>query len=237
MPLIRLRELLNEHFMAFPNVAIIGGLVRDFARKGRTGFRSDIDLVIDAPADNVRDLAANLRASPNRFGGFSFCHPQWKVDFWALETTWASTNGHVKVRNFEDLTRCTFFDFDAALYDLKTRTILCEAGYLEKLRSRQLDINLAATPSLRGNLLRSVRRLLLWNVAAGPKLENFIVRNLNPENFNAIRITEQAVYPNPILPRFQSEFELMPYLFDISERSQLDISFATQLTLPGIMVD
>jgi hypothetical protein len=45
--------------------------VRDLARVGKQGFRSDVDLVIGAPVADVQALAARLSARPNRFGGYT----------------------------------------------------------------------------------------------------------------------------------------------------------------------
>lgn len=234
LPLVRLRQILKRDFASFPRVAIIGGLVRDLARKGPAGFRSDVDLVIEAPSQDVADLAARLNAEPNRFGGFGYHSTHWKVDFWALESTWALTSGHVNVARLSDLTQCTFFDCDAILYDLKSRTIACREDYLDGLRRGEIEINLLPNPSTLGNLLRSIRRLLLWNVRAGPRLRKFITEALDEEAFCAIRATERAVYPNPVLGRVYNEMELYRYLFDMNERVRIDLSFAIQRTLPGL---
>src|ERR1700720_1018771 len=88
--LVRLREILNEQFGAFTHIGVVGGLVRDFAREGRSGFRSDVDLVIEAPEALVAALARRLNARPNTFGGFAYHCKPWKIDFWALEATWAA---------------------------------------------------------------------------------------------------------------------------------------------------
>jgi hypothetical protein len=234
MPLVLLRQLLREHFSVFPRVAIIGGLVRDIARKGAGGFRSDVDLVIEAPSREVMAVARKLAAKPNRFGGFGYNHPNWKIDFWALESTWAATSGHVSVAQMSDLTDCTFFNFDAVLYDLTARAILCHDEYFNQLHRGELEVNLLPTPSVQGNLLRSVRRLLFWNVQARPRLTDFIVEHLSVENFHAIRATERSLYPSPILARFRDPTELAHYLFDADRRVQLGSSFAIQLQLPGL---
>ena len=55
-----LQHSLTDHFAAFDRIAVIGGLVRDFAREGRAGFRSDVDLVIEAPANRVSELAMKI---------------------------------------------------------------------------------------------------------------------------------------------------------------------------------
>jgi tRNA nucleotidyltransferase/poly(A) polymerase len=83
-----LQTTLATHFRAFERVAVIGGLVRDFAREGRSGFRSDVDLVIDGPDEEVARLAKHLRATPNRFGdAIMFQCRSWKMSYPVLSLT------------------------------------------------------------------------------------------------------------------------------------------------------
>lgn len=189
-----LRRLLDTHFSAFERIAVVGGLVRDFAREGRSGFRSDVDLVIEAPADHVADLAKKLNAIPNRFGGYGFRSGIWRIDFWALETTWAVRHAGITAHYLEDVILCTFFDWDAIAYNLRTKQVICSQDYLKRIQQGALDINLCLTPSLEGNLLRSIRRLVLWNLNMGPVLQNFIEENLNDESFGVIKHKEKNEY-------------------------------------------
>lgn len=237
MPLSRLRSVLQDHFLGFDRVAIIGGLIRDLARVGSRGFRSDVDLVIEAPADTVGLLARELGAKSNRFGGYSYRHPQWKIDFWALEATWASANGYVTVNKLEDVVNCTFFNCDAVLYEIKTKSIFAHDGYLRSLQGGALEINLLPTPSVSGNLLRAVRRLLLWNAEAGPTLQEFIVANLDADSFRTIRSIERKAFASPILNRFSDVHALQRYLVHREDRADLWTSFAEQLPLPGFESD
>lgn len=234
MPLIRWRQEVWKFFCDFPRVAIIGGMVRDLARQGKGGFRSDIDLVVDAPVDDVSCLAHELSAIPNRYGGFGYRHPNWKVDFWALESTWAFVNGHVKISRIEDLLGCTFFDCDAVLYDFHERAIICDDDYLDKLRSGIIDVKLRQTPSLEGNLLRAVRRLLLWDCRPGPELARLILENLDDERFQKLKMKEEFEYTNKILLHFKNSNHLIDCLLKREERSKLSPYFAKQLMLPGI---
>lgn len=234
MSLVRLRMLLEKNFRSFQHVVIIGGLVRDLARKGVVGFRSDIDFVIDAPKGEVAALARQLNAQPNRFGGYAYHHPNWKLDFWALETTWAATSGYVQIDDLSDLTKCTFFDWDAVLYDLWGRKVISGSGYLETLRRNEMEINLLPTPSINGNLLRSIRRLLLWNIEAGPQLKEFIVENLDAENFQIMSNAERSIFGNSVLGIFANFEILSSHLFDLEARTSISTSFAKQLPLPGI---
>lgn len=234
MPLVYLRQLLKGSFGNFERVAIIGGLVRDFARRGSSGFRSDVDLVIDAPEEAVAALAHKLQASANRFGGYGYRHPNWKIDFWALETTWAARRGLVVVNELRDLVNCTFFDWDAVLYDLHARRIIANDDYLDKLRRRRIEINLLPTPSVQGNLLRAVRRLLLWNLEAGPKLKDFIDCHLDADSFAAISQIESSIYYNPILKSFRDEGALAEQLFSLGKRTLINTDFGEQLRIPGV---
>lgn len=202
--MIFLQNLLSTHFGAFDRVAIIGGLVRDFAREGRAGFRSDIDLVIEAPAEEVTELANRLGAVPNRFGGYGFRGGPWPIDFWALQTTWAARHGGITLARLEDIIQCTFFDWDAVAYNLRTRRLICSRDYLDRIRQGALDINLRPTPSLQGNLLRAMRRLVLWQVQTGPALRAFIEENLDEEMFRSIQAIEIRLFPYSVTSAWES---------------------------------
>jgi hypothetical protein len=203
--MVFLRRVLEDRFTTFNRIAVIGGLVRDFAREGRAGFRSDVDLVIDAPADRVAALAAELGATSNRFGGFGCKQGPWKIDFWALETTWARR--HVSVQSLEDIIACTFFDWDAIAYDLKGRRLICADNYLGRIRKRTLDINLLPNPSPMGNLMRAVRRLVLWKLQAGPSLQGFISEHLDEAALRFIHEKEAELFASPVSTRWSTACE------------------------------
>jgi hypothetical protein len=195
-----LRHVLDAKFTGFERVAVIGGLVRDFAHGGRKSFRSDLDLVIDAPKERVAELASSLHATPNRFGGFGCNQGPWKIDFWALETTWARR--YVPLRSLEDIVSSTFFDWDAAAYDLKRRKLICSEDYLIRIRSKTLDINLLPNPSPLGNLVRAVRRLVIWRVQAGPLLKEFIDQHLDDDALRFIQAKERELYSVAVSERW-----------------------------------
>ena len=195
---VYLQQILNHHFLSFKRVCVIGGLVRDFARVGRDGFDSDVDLVIDAPQSDVKTLAEKLSAEENVFGGFSTKVGRWKIDFWAMENTWAFRNNLIKVNSLEDVINCTFFDWDSVAYDLKNRRVICSENYLEKIRSNILEINLLPNPSPLGNLLRAVRRLILWNARAGKVLTQFIKERLDEPALSYVKKKELELYENPV---------------------------------------
>ncbi|WP_143276050.1 hypothetical protein [Brevundimonas diminuta] len=203
-----LRHTLRQHFASFENIAIVGGMVRDVARQGGANFCSDVDIVIDAPADEVANLAKKLSAQPNRFGGFGADTPGWKVDFWALETTWALKAGHTSINSLEDVTKATFFDTDSVIYNIWNRTIHCSDGYFELLTQNSIDINLEPNPSPTGNLLRALRRLNAWKAKPGEKLINFIAQHLTDENLVEMKKIENRIYKVSYLNEFSRASEL-----------------------------
>lgn len=232
LPIQRLREILATKFEPLGPVAIIGGLVRDIARKGKVGFRSDIDLVIDAEPTRVAMLAAELDATPNRFGGFGSVHPHWKVDFWSLPNTWASAVGLVRTDTLADLVHTTFFDCDAICYEVQKRKVHALPGYLKRLAERTVNVNLLPNPSIDGNLLRAARRILLWHFRPGAALRAFIERELNEESFERIVAIEQTLYPNDVFGAFSGPRQLANALLGEEMPTQFS-GFGEQLELPG----
>lgn len=220
-----LNQLLTAHFGTFDRVAVIGGLVRDFAREGRAGFRSDVDLVIDASAGRVAEVAKKLGAAPNRFGGYGFRGGPWRIDFWALETTWAARHAGVPVVRLDDVIRCTFFDWDAIAYDLQAKRLICSQNYLDRIRRGALDINLRPTPSPEGNLLRSMRRLVLWRLYPGPALRSFIEEHLDELTFRAIQIKECQIYPSSVTSIWKNAEAARQELLEDGQRRYLHRQF------------
>lgn len=231
---VRLRSLLKRHFLDFERVAIVGGMVRDIARAGGRGFHSDIDLVIEAPAAAVAEMAAKNGARRNQFGGYSFVEEGWKLDFWALETTWAAREGHVEVKCLEDITRCTFFDWDAILYDLKERKVICGDSYLDGVRRGKMDICLLPNPSYLGNLYRAVQRILAWDLEPGPKLRAFIEKHLDDDGFQGLIREESKRGKRTFLPMFGDAQTLRRFLASKDDRTRIATVYAKQMSLPGI---
>lgn len=220
-----LQEALRLHFERFQRVAIIGGLVRDIAREGRSSYRTDVDLVIEDSSENVAKLAKSINAIPNRFGGYGFKDGLWKIDFWALETTWARR--YVTVEKIEDLTKSTFFDWDAVAYILSEKKIVCCEKYLEKLSESVLDINLYPNPSTMGNLVRAVRRIVIWNVKPGPALKKFIDENLDEDSLLYIQEKEKELYQMQVSTKWSTAKEAKNHLFSITPKKepQLDLHY------------
>lgn len=232
LPVQRLRETLLEHFMPTGEVAIIGGLLRDLARKGPSGYKSDIDLVINVPPSQVDRIARKLGAKRNRFGGYGLQTPLWKIDFWALRNTWAHVEGHARIKELKDLPKVTFFNVDAIAYILATRELIAGDGYINSIYNRQLEINLLPNPSVDGNMVRAVRRILAWNMRIGPKLKEFIRCNLDETMFEHVVKMEMALYQSSLAAQYETVDKLIAALIAGPSRQPPHSDAASQYHLP-----
>jgi len=230
-----LRHVLTNEFGDFDKVSIFGGMIRDLARNGKRGFRSDVDIVVDAPADQVRELAIKLAAKPNKFGGFGYKSTRWEIDFWALETTWAHRHGHIRASNIDDLLEGTFFDWDSVHYDFKSRKLTAQEGYLDRIRSRTLGVNLMCTPSTIGNAARAVRRLLLWDLRPSSLLIEFLEHALAKEGLEAIVAHEVRKYGQSVCISYSSQGELLDALATGNADIRRADGSPRQLELPGLL--
>ncbi len=187
-------------FRSLGAAAIIGGMVRDLAREGPSGYSSDIDLVID-PYDyeGFRSEMRRLGAIPNRFGGFALELGSWSVDAWALGDTWARTSGLRAVERFEDLLDCTFFDWDALAYDLERDDILVRDDYFERIASGVLGINLRDNPNPPGSAVRALRRAVLWNVRLSGPLAEYVLDVERSFGWKRLVALDASAFARPVL--------------------------------------
>lgn len=200
-------------------VALIGGAVRDVARGGVAAFKSDLDFVVRGSSASTFDrLMTSLAARPNRFGGYGLRFNRWRVDVWRLETTWAHSAGHCQVADFGDLIHSTFFDWDAAVFELATGKLHLADDYLGKLARGVLDLNLRANPNYQGALVRALRRGAMWNVYYGERLSSFALEMLdhwewdelveleeNAFGWSSLAPVDPAGLRDRLRPCFQSE--------------------------------
>jgi len=126
--------------------------------EGNEKFRSDIDLVINT--DNISLLESVLAPySPHRtaFGGYRIGLRKWVVDLWPLQWTWAIRSGYVRGDSLSDLTKTTFFNWDAIVYEIGSGAIHFAPRYVDELKNRLLSINLAVNPNPEGTAIRALR--------------------------------------------------------------------------------
>ena len=160
-------------------VGIFGGMLRDIARLGSDGFSSDIDLVVDGSAESLSRVFAGHSAVRNRFGGYRVYGQNAQFDVWSLQDTWAIKQGFVSASSLADLTKTTFFDWDAAVYLPHINVLHCLEDYLTRLRSGVVTINLEPNPNPLGAVARTLRLLVDWEVGLSEQLVEFLWQNLS----------------------------------------------------------
>lgn len=172
-------------------VAIVGGMLRDLLlRDDYASFRSDVDLVVDAPdTPEVRALLREYGAVENRFGGWALS-TAWRADVWLLSRTWARVQGHRAVAKVDDLLETTFFNWDAVIYSLSRKRVICRDGYLADLDSRFLDINLEPNPNRVGSCVRTLRSAVLWGAVVSPRLARFALGVIGEVGASSLLIAE-----------------------------------------------
>lgn len=176
-------------------VAILGGMPRDFARTGSSeNFRSDVDLVVDAPAAELRRVLRPHSVKFNRFGGCRFHYGAFEFDVWALENTWAVASGYVPAQSLSDLINTTFFDCDAVVYHCESGAISSTPGFWRSLHKRRIDINLEFNPHRVGTLARTLRALLDWQLDLSPKLESYLLAGLVQHGTAVARYTQDNTH-------------------------------------------
>ena len=219
------------------SVALIGGAIRDVARAGRQGFSSDLDFVVyDCNRDKFAAQMDCHRGIKNKFGGYGLRGFRWKVDVWHLEDTWAKTEGLVDVRAPIDLLRCTFFDWDSAVYEIHTRKLVLPEDYLERLRSKVMDIRLEENPNPRGSLVRALRRAARWQVRFGPRLTAFSRKYLREIPWEDLASLDARAFSDPVL-KYLDKNRILQQLNSPTDSSAGEVTlpvpeWASQMKLP-----
>lgn len=170
----------------FGRVGVFGGMVRDFALGGRRSFHSDIDLVVETNEfTKVESLSCRFGAKRNRFGGLRLRVDGWDIDLWATGSTWAMCSKIVDGNRLDDLPKTTFFNWDAAVYDLENSKLYLKANYLSDIGAGVLDVNLIENPNPAGMAARAVKHLMRSRAKPSPKLVQYLRAQL-AENFGEI---------------------------------------------------
>ncbi|NBJ13710.1 hypothetical protein [Microvirga arsenatis] len=90
------------------------------------------------------------------------------------------------------MTKTTFFDCDAVVYDAGTRAIHWSDGYLDQLQARMVEINLEDNPDRLGVLARTLRILYDWQQSTGPQLAWYLCQGLGELQDEVCRYAAQG---------------------------------------------
>lgn len=159
-------------------VAIFGGMLRDLCIDGNRFFDSDVDLVFEQhDKGNLESLLKDYNLKLNAFGGYRLQLKKWHVDIWNIENTWAFKNNLVECDGFKSLTKTTFFNWDAIVYEVDNGKIHSAENYLENLHERVLDINLVDNPNHLGSVVRTLRMMIKYDAKLSPALCDYVLDN------------------------------------------------------------
>lgn len=169
-----------------PGTMIFGGMLRDFALKKGRRFASDIDLVSTVEKEKIYSAIKSFDPKQNKFGGYRFSVGRTAFDIWAFQDTWAFRQGYVEGHEVEDLLKTTFFNVDAAAYDLSNGKFYCEDSWAEAIELRLLELNLPQNPSINSMMKRAIKLACAKDFAIGPKLGAFLVQNMKLKDLDRI---------------------------------------------------
>ena len=213
----RIRDEILTPLTALGRTYVIGGLIRDLAMYGLDERPdSDLDLVVRCTPARLRRFAAICGGAENRFGGFAVRTEAYRIDFWSFSNTWAKTAGHVSLSTPADLTKTTFFDWDAVVYGLTENKLWAIDGYLDRLNSGLLDVNLMENPSRLGTLVRALRRLMMWDAKPSLSLRNYLFAELECFDWHDILAAERGAFHTRYLDEFASSKQYVRAVFDRS---------------------
>ena len=202
----RIRAEMLIPLQSLGRVFVIGGLVRDIAMYGLEERPiSDLDLVVRCSPRRLEDFAARFDGVKNRFGGFAVRTEAYRVDFWSFSETWAKTAGHISLKTAADLTKTTFFDWDAVVYSTQDHKLWAIDRYLRRLQSGVLDINLEENPSRLGTLVRALRRLMMWDARPSGRLSAYIHREMECFTWDELLLAESGAFYTHYLAEFASK--------------------------------
>jgi len=162
---------------SLPDLAIFGGMIRDLNLGAMESFRSDIDLVSTASAEEIYLQIREYLPVRNRFGGFRFFFLGRPYDIWSLEDTWAAREGYVTVSRIEDLCKTTFFTVDAALFNVKDESFYAADFCRRSIEARVLDINLVQNPFPEKMALKAVDLSIRSGLKMSYELCEFVLSN------------------------------------------------------------
>lgn len=216
-------------------VYIFGGVLRDLALFGRRGFNSDIDIVIEGDWAGFVTYLERLGARKNKFGGYRLAAGDWPIDVWNAEDTWAIKQGLVLYEGIHSLTKTTVLNWDAILMNWRSKRFICDAGYLEALKCRALDVVLEENPNPLGMAVRVFRHLSSKDARSiSRSAVVYLERCTSLYAFEELRDAELSSYGNSIIEPVAYRFFA---LSRFNERGTVDERFSAATKALGARGD
>lgn len=185
------------------DVLVFGGLIRDLCLGGVKLFRSDLDLVVRSEDwEQLRERLIERGATVNKFGGLRLQVSRWLIDAWNIEETWAFKAGLVELKSNESLLKTTYFNWDAAFYNISENTLCSNDVYFEDISNKILRVNLEETPNQFGSLIRALRLIVKYQAKTSHTLSSIISRGLFENDNESIITYEKLHFSYPLLSEF-----------------------------------
>lgn len=182
------------------DIYLFGGVLRDLALLGKSGFNSDIDLVVDGDWTGCAEYLLSYGARKNKFGGYRLEISGWPVDIWSAQETWAITQGLVDYVDISSLTKTTVLNWDAILMNWRTGAFIYREGYLDELRARVLDIVLEKNPNPIGMAVRVFRHLCTKDARSiTTAVAEYLASCTDQYSFTEIKASEFSSYGNSVI--------------------------------------
>lgn len=180
----QLRRTLEHISTSLDDSIIFGGMIREFGLGNSRTFKSDIDIVSRSNSSEIYSAIKKYDPKINKFGGYRFLVGMQLFDIWSFENTWAFQKGLVDGALTSDIFKTTFFNLDAAAFNLKTKELFYSSDYIEALKTRTLDLNLKENPSPTGMARRAVKMVIENELSVSRRLGEYIIENIDRDNFS-----------------------------------------------------
>ncbi|UZE12323.1 nucleotidyltransferase domain-containing protein [Pseudomonas sp. B21-053] len=208
--------------LAYGDIYLFGGVLRDLALLGRGGFNSDIDLVVDGDWNGCAKILLAYGARKNKFGGYRLDISGWPIDIWSAKETWAIKQGLVEYKDISSLTNTTVLNWDAILMNWRTGEFICRENYLDELKERMMDIVLIDNPNPVGMMVRVLRHLCTKDAKSiTPAVAEYLANCSNQYTFEEIQHSEFASYGSTVIePAIYRFFEKLKQLEKLDMRTR-----------------
>ena len=126
---------------------VLGGAIREAHLRGPDATPKDLDVVVDIDSvDQLLVLDGFDHVHANSFGGLRGLRNDVVFDLWPLKSTWAFVHGHVQDVTFENLPATTSLTIEAIAAQVACGNALYDAGFLQSIYDRVIDVNLEPLP-------------------------------------------------------------------------------------------
>lgn len=181
-----LRRLAEQPWSA----VLFGGTLRDLMVYGPAKDPRDVDVVVDgASVDELSKLFGDILVRKTRFGGLHLNNKGWMIDLWPLSDTWAVRERRAGAGDFEALTRTTFLNVEAVVFELKMgrgRRVLHSSGFFEAIQRCVLDINLEENPFPELAAIRTLITAAKLRYSLSRRLARYVIHHTKKTPFEQL---------------------------------------------------